>query len=114
VRDTTSLVVEQINTNVNTILGHTAKTIVKSDHIQDRPSKIGTDIGSMKDISRVIMDQLQKQHRKKCDNDLYSILRPSQRNKDKMEEILRDRLLALIVGLCLSPIASRVLSLKTN
>jgi hypothetical protein len=91
VRDATSLVVEQINTNVNTIVGHTTKTMVKLDHIQDRTSKIGTDIGSMKDTSRVIMDLLQKQHQAKCENDLYNILRPSQPNTDKMEGISRDR-----------------------
>ncbi|KAH4600574.1 hypothetical protein HBI73_178420 [Parastagonospora nodorum] len=91
VRHGTSLVVEQIHTNVGTVVNHTAETAIRVDDIQKHTSKIGADIGNMNSLTHSIMDLIQKQHQTKCDNDVYDILLPSQTNTDKMERILRDR-----------------------
>jgi Cdc6-like AAA superfamily ATPase len=91
VRDGTSLVVEEINTNVTTIVSHTAKTAIQVENIQANTNTMGTDIVDVKNTSRLIMDLLQKQHQSQCSDKTHSILRPSQTNIDKMEGILRDR-----------------------
>ena len=93
VHDGTSLVVEHINTNVIEIVGHTSKTAAKVDEIEDNTRKIGVEVGNVGDTSRMIMDLFQKQHQSKRDTDLYSILRPVQSNTDRMEGILRDRVI---------------------
>ncbi|KAH5327358.1 hypothetical protein HBI12_074650 [Parastagonospora nodorum] len=91
VRHGTSLVVEQIHTNVGTVVNQTAETAIRVDDIQKHTSKIGADIGNMNSLTYSIMDLIQKQHQTKCENDVYDILLPSQTNTDKMEGILRDR-----------------------
>lgn len=91
VQDGTSLVIEQVNTRVTEIAGHTTRTVAKVEDIKVDTERIGADIGNMKDTSHAIMDLLQKQHHTKCDNDIYNLLRPAQPNTDKMEGIMRDR-----------------------
>jgi hypothetical protein len=66
-------------------------TAVVVDGIQVKTNTIVTEITDLKGNSRLDMDFLQKQHQNQCDNDIYNILRPLQRNTDKMEGFLRDR-----------------------
>ncbi|KAL1597878.1 hypothetical protein SLS60_008365 [Paraconiothyrium brasiliense] len=91
VRDATSLVVEQINSSVGRIEAQSTSTNVHIERLGNHTKHIGLDVLDIKDSSREIMDILLQQHSTKRENDLYDILKPTQTNADRMEEISRQR-----------------------